>query len=170
MKQTPEEVAAVMARLKVLDAQEDARRARAKENNRKMRAKVQAVRAEKAQRRKLRNKAKMLGMTVQQYRKRRAEEEARLNRPKATLSAAYLERLNSTEWRVFRLSVIAQRGHACECCQETRVRLDLHHRTYARLGVERPEDVVLLCRRCHDAHHGVVVGKARRPKRPNGVG
>lgn len=42
----------------------------------------------------------------------------------------------------------------CGCCpaKERDVgTLDLHHRHYDTFGAERPCDVVLLCRRCHDA-------------------
>lgn len=31
--------------------------------------------------------------------------------------------------------------------------LNLHHKTYKRLGCERPEDVVLICERCHSRVH-----------------
>ena len=32
-------------------------------------------------------------------------------------------------------------------------RLDVHHKTYARLGCEAPEDLEVLCRACHDERH-----------------
>jgi 5-methylcytosine-specific restriction endonuclease McrA len=32
--------------------------------------------------------------------------------------------------------------------------LDVHHRTYARLGHEDPDDLIVLCHRCHQRHHG----------------
>lgn len=32
-------------------------------------------------------------------------------------------------------------------------RLDIHHRTYTRLGHERPADFLVLCRRCHKRQH-----------------
>jgi hypothetical protein len=34
------------------------------------------------------------------------------------------------------------------------VLLDVHHRSYARLGAELPADLEVLCRPCHGAEHG----------------
>jgi len=57
--------------------------------------------------------------------------------------------LRSPHWR--RTSAAARRraGYRCEQCHR-RTRLDVHHRTYERLGHERPEDLRALCRTCHD--------------------
>lgn len=40
----------------------------------------------------------------------------------------------------------------CEDCGARRP-LDVHHRTYKRIGNERPEDLVAVCRRCHKERH-----------------
>jgi len=44
-------------------------------------------------------------------------------------------------------------GHCARCKQHGRT--DLHHLDYARLGQERPEGVIELCRACHDAMHAL---------------
>jgi len=31
--------------------------------------------------------------------------------------------------------------------------LEVHHRTYERVGAERPADVIALCKACHEKHH-----------------
>ena len=36
----------------------------------------------------------------------------------------------------------------CEDCG-ARIGLDVHHRSYERKGNERPEDLVAVCRQCH---------------------
>ena len=42
----------------------------------------------------------------------------------------------------------------CYCCERNDVPLDLHHRTYKRLGNERINvDLVPVCRSCHDEIH-----------------
>ena len=42
----------------------------------------------------------------------------------------------------------------CYCCLTTDKRLDLHHRTYKRLGEENiAVDLVPVCRECHDKIH-----------------
>lgn len=48
----------------------------------------------------------------------------------------------------------------CRVCDApwTLRRGDLHHRTYARLGEERPEDLVALCRPCHTELHRLLEG------------
>jgi hypothetical protein len=34
-------------------------------------------------------------------------------------------------------------------------RLDVHHLTYERLGRESPDDLLVLCRDCHELIHGI---------------
>ena len=41
----------------------------------------------------------------------------------------------------------------CQLCGESNILLDLHHRTYQRLGEERLEDLVWCCRSCHNVIH-----------------
>lgn len=61
--------------------------------------------------------------------------------------------LNSKKWRAFKKSVLKKRGNICERCKLETEKLDLHHKTYARLFNELPEDVELLCRSCHEIEH-----------------
>jgi RNase P subunit RPR2 len=42
----------------------------------------------------------------------------------------------------------------CTLCRKT-TRLIVHHNTYVRIGDERPDDLVVLCRDCHAKHHGI---------------
>lgn len=56
------------------------------------------------------------------------------------------------------------RKGACQQCSYRR-KLQVHHLTYERLGVEKLEDVVTLCDRCHKAAHDVATMRPkRRPK------
>lgn len=66
---------------------------------------------------------------------------------------AYLNYLNSKEWRTFKLSIQKQRGDKCETCGITGIQLDGHHLTYKRLFHELPEDIKILCRSCHNDIH-----------------
>lgn len=50
--------------------------------------------------------------------------------------------------------------------------LEVHHRTYERVGNERPADVIALCKACHEKHHdrhtrNRVVLSSRRTLRPD---
>jgi len=40
-------------------------------------------------------------------------------------------------------------------CSSHDATLDVHHKTYENYGDERPEDLVVLCRSCHQKVHGV---------------
>jgi 5-methylcytosine-specific restriction endonuclease McrA len=65
----------------------------------------------------------------------------------------YLAYLRSPWWTARKAAVRKYRGDHCERCH-CRYRLELHHRTYKRLGRELPEDVELLCWACHRREHG----------------
>lgn len=66
----------------------------------------------------------------------------------------YLRYLGSTLWTARKAAVIRYRGYRCERCGlEPSTGLQLHHRTYKRLGREHPDDLELLCRYCHKRHH-----------------
>lgn len=67
-------------------------------------------------------------------------------------SHAYREYLRSDHWRSTRRDALERAAHACQLCA-SKYRLDVHHRTYDRLGAERPEDLTVLCRMCHEKHH-----------------
>lgn len=66
----------------------------------------------------------------------------------------YRAYIASGHWKMFRMSIIIKRGQQCQRCL-TRGPVDLHHNTYANLFNEKPEDVELLCRSCHEIHHGI---------------
>jgi 5-methylcytosine-specific restriction endonuclease McrA len=83
--------------------------------------------------------------------------------------------LRSEHWRETRAAALERAEHKCQVCASTK-RLDVHHNTYERLGQERPADLVVLCRTCHDRHHSnynvvtLAPGKRQQPKpknRPN---
>jgi hypothetical protein len=71
---------------------------------------------------------------------------------------AYEVYLRSNRWRQFRAAMLDLVDGTCERCglreDESRLLvLDVHHQTYERLGCELPDDVLVLCRPCHDAMH-----------------
>jgi 5-methylcytosine-specific restriction endonuclease McrA len=61
----------------------------------------------------------------------------------------YEHYLASAAWRRVRRLALRRARWRCERCG-ARGQLDVHHRTYRRLGVERPEDVEVLCPSCHE--------------------
>jgi len=68
----------------------------------------------------------------------------------------YHQYLASREWAARRAAALERAGHRCQVCNADRWfagSLEVHHRTYERLGNEAPGDLVVLCRHCHDLFH-----------------
>jgi 5-methylcytosine-specific restriction endonuclease McrA len=66
---------------------------------------------------------------------------------------SYTEYLATPQWRAKALEAKQRAGWLCALCPSGE-ELETHHRTYARVGRERPEDLIVLCGRCHRRHHG----------------
>lgn len=73
--------------------------------------------------------------------------------------------IRSEAWHQRAAEAKARAGHECALCPETRG-LEVHHRTYDRLGDELPTDLVVLCWWCHRRHHGTFLNQRRRTQRP----
>ena len=63
----------------------------------------------------------------------------------------YSEYLKTEGWKVRRAKALAEGGHKCRICAATAA-LEVHHNTYERLGHERADDLIVLCRSCHERH------------------
>lgn len=64
----------------------------------------------------------------------------------------YESYLLSPEWRERRAERIRFAAGKCEVCC-SRDRLEVHHRTYERLGAELMTDLLVLCDDCHGRFH-----------------
>ena len=66
----------------------------------------------------------------------------------------YKEYIRSQEWRAKATAAKDRADWRCQVCNKHKdqVTLDAHHRTYERLGDERPEDITVLCRDCHSLY------------------
>jgi 5-methylcytosine-specific restriction endonuclease McrA len=60
------------------------------------------------------------------------------------------------EWQVRRGQALTRARYRCQMCSSHDATLDVHHNSYQNYGDERPEDLVVLCRSCHQNFHGVV--------------
>jgi 5-methylcytosine-specific restriction endonuclease McrA len=60
--------------------------------------------------------------------------------------------LLTREWRAKRNRKLIQAGNRCQLCGSPH-HLEVHHITYERRGYELLEDLIVLCRSCHQAHH-----------------
>lgn len=77
-------------------------------------------------------------------------------------SSEYQRYIRSGRWARTRKRYYKWHGRHCHRCGKRRCRLELHHKTYERLGRERMSDLIALCEDCHHAAH------ARRYKRNYG--
>jgi 5-methylcytosine-specific restriction endonuclease McrA len=65
---------------------------------------------------------------------------------------AYQFYLQSDHWKEVRRDALMRADHRCQLCN-SETDLEVHHRTYARLGWEDEGDLIALCRDCHRRHH-----------------
>lgn len=67
----------------------------------------------------------------------------------------YRDYLKTEHWQEFRRFALKRAGYRCQLCNAKNCRLDVHHRTYERIGDENPNDVFVLCVPCHERFHGI---------------
>lgn len=67
----------------------------------------------------------------------------------------YAEYLLTDHWRTMRRLALEAGDWRCALCDNADL-LEVHHRTYERLGQERLRDLVVLCEDCHARHHAVL--------------
>jgi hypothetical protein len=78
-------------------------------------------------------------------------------------SPEYIAHINSAAWKAKRGPALERAEHRCQVCNADK-HLDVHHRTYERLGNEKPGDLTVLCRTCHELFHGTL--KLKRQAKP----
>jgi hypothetical protein len=61
----------------------------------------------------------------------------------------YESYIRSAKWRNMRTDMLRLRGNRCERCGD-QYSLQLHHKTYERLGRELIADLEVLCTKCHE--------------------
>jgi 5-methylcytosine-specific restriction endonuclease McrA len=64
----------------------------------------------------------------------------------------YDDYMKSEEWQAKREKVLIFWGRRCALCNSPD-NVQVHHRTYDRLGQELITDLIPLCKVCHDRHH-----------------
>ena len=66
----------------------------------------------------------------------------------------YHDYLTSDAWHAKRTLALQRAGHRCQLCSSHSGPLNVHHNSYERLGDEEQEDLIVLCRDCHQRFHG----------------
>lgn len=74
----------------------------------------------------------------------------------------YAEYLASPQWKARRDAAMERAGHRRQVCGYDGWNLNVHHNSYDRIGCERPEDLVVLCRLCHNRHHDTMPAPPKR--------
>jgi hypothetical protein len=69
----------------------------------------------------------------------------------------YRQYIHSAGWRALCNAKLFEANYKCEKCGRDDGKLDVHHKTYERLGDERMSDLIVLCRYCHKVSHGLIV-------------
>jgi 5-methylcytosine-specific restriction endonuclease McrA len=78
--------------------------------------------------------------------------EEKLQRDEELRWMPYQDYLGTDEWSERRKIVIRRAEFKCQICAADG-KLHVHHRTYARRGVERIADMIALCADCHELFH-----------------
>ena len=66
--------------------------------------------------------------------------------------ASYNEYLQTEGWKETRRAAVWAAGGRCQLCGSATRALEVHHVSYDNLGAEGPEDLAVLCDRCHGAY------------------
>ena len=66
---------------------------------------------------------------------------------------SYKEYLQTGEWQSKRKTALKDADNKCQLCSVGDTELHVHHKTYERRGEELPEDLIVLCKKCHAKQH-----------------
>jgi 5-methylcytosine-specific restriction endonuclease McrA len=80
------------------------------------------------------------------------------------MKVTYFRYLRSDAWREKRRLVLERDGYRCQLWH-AHVATEVHHTTYAHLGYEPLEDLISLCRACHEAITAVLRRERHRARR-----
>lgn len=70
------------------------------------------------------------------------------------MNKEYRDYLKSDKWIEIRQYMIEMYGSTCQMCLKKTDKLQVHHLTYDNIFNEEPEDLILLCSKCHQREHG----------------
>ena len=84
-----------------------------------------------------------------------------INRPIEKKSNEYTAYISSLQWQTKRRDAIMRAKNQCEHVDNKNARcknrgnLEVHHKTYERLGKELPGDLMVVCKSCHKIEDGI---------------
>lgn len=71
------------------------------------------------------------------------------------MNEKYKQYLLSDEWMNLKLDLFQKRGKKCERCN-AKYNLSVHHLNYDNIFNEEPNDLIILCDKCHKKEHNIV--------------
>lgn len=99
---------------------------------------------------------------LERLRNKELKKSKRLESRKSVYSGAskrrkkYLDYLLSDEWAQLKIDLFKYRGYSCEKCSN-RNNLHVHHLHYNNIFNEEPEDLEILCAKCHSKEHKLLL-------------
>ena len=68
----------------------------------------------------------------------------------------YRDYLRTKHWKNIKKMYNKMYKYECSCCGSNKTGLHLHHITYDRVGNEEIDDLVYLCKECHNKIHSII--------------
>lgn len=68
-------------------------------------------------------------------------------------SLPYKLYLQTEHWKHFRAEALKHEQYKCQLCNSKDKELNVHHRSYENIGRETFNDVIVLCKDCHEKFH-----------------
>jgi len=82
-----------------------------------------------------------------------------------SLTSGYHQYMNSIEWYRKRERWLRLADYECQWCSRMQTTLYIHHLTYENFYNEKDEDIIVLCKPCHN--HGDVIRKLLKGNKNN---
>jgi len=92
-----------------------------------------------------------MGLSRHSYKFNSTNTHSMSSRLKRMKFSSYSEYLKSARWKRFKLRYFKSRRKVCSCGSTSSIQL--HHKTYVRLGREKFSDVKRMCYKCHKKYH-----------------
>ena len=91
--------------------------------------------------------------TDRKFQKRKPRRHPKAEKVAELKAMPYDQYLQSEHWRHVRKLALNNADNACQICNDSESTLEVHHRTYERLGSEYIADLTVLCHSCHERFH-----------------
>lgn len=65
----------------------------------------------------------------------------------------YNDYLKTMHWKIIKYFITYRANYKCQLCGTSKDILNVHHNTYKNRGEEKLEDLIVLCKKCHEKFH-----------------